>query len=46
MNTSIITNSTCTSKADFTSDNIFNKIRQIVYSWYTPKEFTKNYITI
>ena len=33
-------------KADNTSENLLNKIRQIIYSLYWAKEFTKKYKTI
>ena len=28
-------------KASNTSENLLNEIRQIIYSWYRAKEFTK-----
>ena len=33
-------------KAGNTSGDLLNKIRQIMYSWYQPKEITKKYTTI
>ena len=33
-------------KAGNTSENLLNKIRQIIYSLYQEKEITKKYITI
>ena len=33
-------------KADNTSENLLNEIRQMIYSLYPAKEITKKYITM
>ena len=33
-------------KASNTSENLLNKIKQIIYSLYRAKEFTKKYVII